>query len=234
MRLFIFLVCCVLLCSCGEDEPEINKPTACSPSSFADYNQYDIIADDCFVSVVEDSFDEQTNYFEIGLIDDSDVYLENGKLIIENEEGQSVVRCVECGFHKVDNFQIDLDFTIDDFSSENNSVKIAWGGDPNDVLEKSFRIGVNCYPRYQRFENEGRWQFGTGYTNTSANDYINWPGSNRLTIRNVLPETFFFLNGEFVGLVDRAVLDNHRDIALILSGAIDLSIEHFQYREIIR
>ncbi len=234
MRFSLFLILGFLLFSCNQDETQINKPTDCSPSDFNDYNQYNIIRNDCFTTVVDDDFNNETGYFDTGLIGNADVFVESGSLKIENETDQSVIRCIECGFSNVDNFQIDVQFTFDNFDSENSSMKIAWGGEPGLVIDKSYRIGMNAFPRYLRFENVGRWLFGNGTTDTNSGSFIAWPGSNKLTIRNVLPETFFFINEIYVGKVDRAVLDNHREIALLVTNSVDLSIERFQYREIAR
>ncbi len=106
MRLHVLFFLLLLLFSCEEDEPDINKPTACSPSNFDDYDQYDIIAEDCFTTLIDESFDESNDLFDLGVVDNADVFIVNGSLKTENDSGLSSIRCIECQRFSVDNFQI--------------------------------------------------------------------------------------------------------------------------------
>lgn len=230
----LFLLLCFVMLSCQPEEDDtVNTLTACSPSSFDEYDDYGYLNDDCMSTIYTNDFSQGADGM---ILDDTmDISLEVSadQMHVSSNCDEHFVRCLPCYESHPDHFQIEMVFEIRGYDGPNNSCSMAWGGRRNDLKSQHIRYGQYSRQVVTGFDKEGYPGNIDIQNYPPANQHLNWPGENKITIRKVFQTHIVFVNENLVSKMRNLNIDDD-EIGIRLSGELSVDVKWFEYKEILR
>lgn len=194
----------VISLACQEESPEVLIPFFFdNDCQITDLTEVEGLSQGCFLPFLEESFSNNDFGWTVGSGQEYNREVDSGVLKVETDDNSTGIYGSSAeveGFRNLENFQLDVDFRIQDitngYSDEYNL--IIWGS--NEELDKFHGLAFkgNGYYVFYKWDSGFSTDFHSGTVASNAFVSNNY---STLVVRKYEGEYYFFLNDELLASV---------------------------------